>query len=156
MSAVAPWDIETASETITADWLEGQLFNTAPGSEITATFVFVDGGVDADAASRHGDLQPYVDGAKPEVTIAVGTNARGQPYYWEALAGASVGSLLFRLSPQNGGRGDVWAVLRSGSDVTRAAEERVFIWELEFTVLQRDEGETRSTIEGSYKHLVSQ
>lgn len=156
MAEIAPWTIETAASTITADWLEGQLFNTAPGSEITATFVFVDDGVDADAAGRHEQLQAHVDAAREDVTIAVGMTARGEPYYWEALAGAAVDSLLVRLAPQSGSRGGVWAVLRSGSDATPAIEDGVYIWELELTVLQRDGGEDRSSIENKFAHEVSQ
>jgi len=156
MADIAPWEIDSTAGTVTADWLEGQLFDTAPGSEVTATFVFVDDGVATDPATRHEQLQAYVDAAQEGATIDVGATATADPYYVESLSGADVDSLLLALTPKGDRRGAVWAVLRSGSDATPAVEEGIHIWELELTVLQRFAGEDRSTIKTQHRHEVTE
>ncbi|QLG63077.1 hypothetical protein [Halorarum salinum] len=155
MTAIVPWTIETSVGDVTADWLEGTLFNTAPGDEVTATFAFVSWGEPVSPRDRHGALQPLVDAARDGVTIRTGVRGgatdTGLPYYREELTGFDeVDSLLVALLPEGDRRGAVWAILRSGSDATPGTEGDVFVWELELTVLKRYEGEDRAEIEAEY------
>jgi hypothetical protein len=154
MSLNAPWTIETETETVTADLLDGQLYETSPGSDITASFAFVSWG-DGDPRNRHGQLQAFVDAAVDGTTIRTGRTSTGRPYYREELSGyGEVGSLLVALVPASGNRGGVWAVLRGGTDQTPSVEEDVFVWQLDVTVLERYDGEDRATIEDAYNDEV--
>ena len=161
---ISPWVIETETVDIVADFIEGQLFDTAPGSEISASFYFVSRAKVDDAQERHEALQPFVDAAVDGITIRARRNARSKPYYREDLVGYDIDSLLVALVPrylspygENGygdlygspirDRGAVWAVLRSGSDNSIAVERDVYAWDLDLTVLKRyDESDDREDI----------
>ncbi|WP_135827296.1 hypothetical protein [Halorussus halobius] len=155
MGEIAPWTLETDAGDVRADFLDGQLFNTQPGGEIEARFVFVLDGVDETPSERHGQLQSLVDAAVDGTTIRTGRTRRGRPYYREVLSGfPDVDSLLVAMVPDEG-RGGVWAVLRSGADATPSVERDVFVWEFEATVLTRyEEGDSREDIEAAYRDEV--
>jgi hypothetical protein len=156
MTDIAPWRIETPNGDITADFLDGALFDTAPGSMVSPTFAFVSDGVDTAPSDRHAELQTFVDAAQERTTIRVGTTSEGKPYYREELSGyADVDSLLVALVPEQHDRGAVWAVLRGGSDETPSVERDVFVWSLELTVLERyDSADSRTDIENAYSDEV--
>jgi hypothetical protein len=153
---ISPWRIETANGDITADFLDGALFDTSPGASISPTFVFASDGVDSMPQARFEALETYVDAAHERTTIRVGTTSDGRPYYREELSGyADVDSLLVALVPEQHDRGAVWAVLRGGSDETPSVERDVFVWSLDLTVLERyDSLETRGEIEDAYSDEV--
>lgn len=155
MAEIAPWTIDTDVGVVRADFLDGELFDTKPGAEISPEFVFVSGGVDGTPGDRHAELQPLVDAAVDGTTVRTGRTRLARPYYRETLSGfPSVGSLLVALVPDEG-RGGVWAVLRSGTDATPSVERDVFVWEFELTVLERyDEADDRETIISTYQDEV--
>jgi hypothetical protein len=153
---IAPWRIETDIGDVTADLLDGRLFNTDMGADISPTFAFVSWGNDTPPIDRHAALQPLVDAAQEGTTIRTGTTSTGQPYYREELSGyADVDSLLVALVPEQHDRGAVWAVLRGGTDETPSVERDVFVWSLEATVLERyDSADSRSRVEDDHSDEV--